>query len=108
MAYPNQNPFMDFIARIPPVTRNLLFGMIAVFLVQQVNEFFVIRNFALWPLGTPYFRPWQLVTYAFIHANFTHLLFNGFAIWMFGTPLEHYCPPLAFPVRSMACCWPLA
>jgi len=31
---------------------------------------------------------WQLVTYMFIHAGPTHLLFNMLALWMFGTELE--------------------
>ena len=30
----------------------------------------------------------QLVTYMFMHANFTHLFFNMFAVWMFGRILE--------------------
>jgi membrane associated rhomboid family serine protease len=43
---------------------------------------------ALWPLGSGYFTPWQLVSYAFLHGSFNHLFFNMFAVWMFGTPLE--------------------
>ena len=26
----------------------------------------------------------QLITYMFMHASFTHLFFNMFAVWMFG------------------------
>jgi membrane associated rhomboid family serine protease len=33
--------------------------------------------------------PWQLLTYGFMHGSFTHLLFNMFALFMFGAPLEH-------------------
>jgi membrane associated rhomboid family serine protease len=43
---------------------------------------------ALWPLESGAFRPWQLVSYAFLHGSFNHLFFNMFAVWMFGTPLE--------------------
>jgi len=43
---------------------------------------------ALWPLESGYFRPWQLLTYGFLHGNFSHLFFNMFAVWMFGTQLE--------------------
>ena len=34
------------------------------------------------------FRPWQVVTHMFMHGGFTHLLFNMFALWMFGGPVE--------------------
>lgn len=34
------------------------------------------------------FRPWQFITYMFMHANVMHIFFNMFAIWMFGTMLE--------------------
>lgn len=42
------------------------------------------------------FKPWQIFTHMFMHggadfANFsiTHLLFNMFALWMFGSPVEY-------------------
>ncbi len=35
------------------------------------------------------FHFYQLVTYMFMHGNYTHLFFNMFALWMFGLPLEH-------------------
>lgn len=49
-----------------------------------------IVTFGLVPtavLGQFYF--WQLVTYLFLHADFWHLFFNMFALWMFGTELEN-------------------
>lgn len=33
-------------------------------------------------------RVWTLLTYAFWHADFSHLLFNGLALWMFGGELD--------------------
>lgn len=35
------------------------------------------------------FKPWQIVTHMFMHGNFMHLLFNMFALWMFGSPVEY-------------------
>ena len=35
------------------------------------------------------FMPHQLITHFFMHANFTHLFFNMFALWMFGKVLEN-------------------
>jgi membrane associated rhomboid family serine protease len=31
---------------------------------------------------------WQVFTYMFVHANFGHILFNMFGLYMFGIPLE--------------------
>lgn len=31
---------------------------------------------------------WQLVTYMFVHANFSHILFNMVGLYVFGIPLE--------------------
>jgi membrane associated rhomboid family serine protease len=33
-------------------------------------------------------RIWQFVTYAFLHADFFHILFNMYALWVFGSELE--------------------
>ena len=35
------------------------------------------------------FNPAQLITYMFMHANFQHIFFNMFAVWMFGPLLEN-------------------
>ena len=48
-----------------------------------------------WP-GSSYFQPFQLVTHMFMHASITHLLFNMFGLYMFGTALEYYWGPKKF------------
>ncbi len=81
---------------LPPVTRALILANIAVSLLQQFAGELLGDLFALWPLGHPYFHPWQLLTYAFLHSgdllhfDITHILFNMFALFMFGSPLERY------------------
>ena len=71
---------------IPPVTRLLMLVCTAVFCL----EFFVplAQWFALWPLSSPLFFPWQVVTYAFLHGGMLHLFFNMLGLWMFGSELE--------------------
>jgi membrane associated rhomboid family serine protease len=44
----------------------------------------------LWPLDSPAFAPWQIVTYGFLHGNLSHIFFNMFAVYMFGSTLEQY------------------
>lgn len=82
----------------PPVIKGLLIANIAVFLVQALLgglsykgaplNYLFDKYFALWPLGTGKLYPWQLISYQFMHGNIMHLLFNMFALWMFGVELE--------------------
>lgn len=44
--------------------------------------------FALWPIQSPWFYPWQVVTYAFLHGSIGHIFFNMMGLWMFGSELE--------------------
>jgi len=44
--------------------------------------------FALYFPKNDLFQPWQIITHMFMHGGFTHILFNMFALWMFGTAVE--------------------
>ena len=62
----------------------------------------LVLRFALWPLG-PYFEPWQLLTYAFLHDGWWHIFVNMFALFMFGTPLEQYWGTRRFTLYYFVC-----
>ena len=79
---------------IAPITRTLIVANVAVFGLQLLLSGWTLTYGALWPLdstATSYsapFQVWQLVTYGFMHASPTHLLFNMFALFMFGSDIE--------------------
>jgi membrane associated rhomboid family serine protease len=82
----------------------LVAANVLVFALQTMSKG-ALDVLALWPLqpidGVSYFRPWQIVTYAFLHStgNITHLLFNMLGMWMFGAEVERYVGPR----RLLAC-----
>lgn len=88
---------------IPPATRALILINVGVFLLQQVAGQQIGELFALWPLGSPEFRPWQLVTYAFLHGSVAHIFFNMFALFMFGRALELYWGARRLVIFYMVC-----
>lgn len=55
------------------------------------------------PISSGLFRLWQPVTYMFMHANFSHLLFNMFALWMFGYVLENFWGTKRFVIYYFVC-----
>lgn len=71
--------------RMPPATQALIFCCVIVFFAQPVLP---LDALALWPVGSGQFRPWQLLSYAFLHGGLAHLVFNMFGLWMFGAELE--------------------
>ncbi|HET6994973.1 MAG TPA: rhomboid family intramembrane serine protease, partial [Chitinophagaceae bacterium] len=80
--------------RFPPVVKNLIIVNVLVFIAQLTfgnNNPYVIENlFALHDVQSVYFKPHQLITYMFLHGGFEHILFNMFALWMFGSLLENH------------------
>ncbi|HWZ64610.1 MAG TPA: rhomboid family intramembrane serine protease [Steroidobacteraceae bacterium] len=77
---------------VPPATRAIILINVGVYVVQLLVAQPMEMLFALWPLGDPLFRPWQLLSYAFLHdpQNLAHIFFNMFALFMFGGALEQH------------------
>ena len=72
---------------MPPATQALILSCVVVFLLQSLGVD-GLAFFALWPVGSGGFMPWQVVSYAFLHGGLSHLVFNMFGLFMFGAELE--------------------
>jgi len=83
-----QSPF----ANLTPVVKNLIIinviCYIATFALAKVIDLETL--FSAFYFGAPQFKPWQIITYMFMHSSrdFSHILFNMIALFMFGPILE--------------------
>lgn len=78
---------------LPPVVKNLLIinGLFFLATLSFDTAFGIdlVNLMGLHYFQSELFRPYQFVTYMFLHADFYHILFNMFALWMFGYLLEN-------------------
>ena len=65
------------------VVSNVLF-----FLGTLVSGDAIYQLFSLYYFDNPQFALWQPLTHMFMHGGWMHLLFNMYALWAFGGPLE--------------------
>lgn len=72
-----------------PVTFTLLFANVAISLWAFYSNPIYFERFSEWPYQIVHQkRYYQVLTSAFLHANFMHLFFNMFALFSFGVYLE--------------------
>jgi membrane associated rhomboid family serine protease len=86
-----------------PVNDSAIPNVIFIMLVAN-GLMFAAQQFPLfYQLSARYLALWPLVTYGFLHGNFTHLLVNMFMLWMFGRELELMMGPRRFLTYYMTC-----
>jgi membrane associated rhomboid family serine protease len=91
---------------MPAMTKNLLVINVLAFLATWVLEKSGINLTALGGLHfflASDFHFYQFFTYMFLHAGFTHILFNMFALWMFGSVIERVWGPKKFLFYYIVC-----
>lgn len=91
---------------IPTVTKNLLIINILAFAASYVLKLSGVDLDSLCGLHffmAGDFHVYQLVTYMFLHAGFTHIFFNMFALWMFGVVIENVWGPRKFLFYYISC-----
>ena len=92
-------------SQLPEIIKNLLIinGLLFFATVSLKNYGIDLTSLlALHQLQSTEFMPHQLITHFFMHATFSHLFFNMFALWMFGKVLENVWGPKRFLVYYMA------
>ncbi len=86
--------------RLTPIVRNLIIINVIVFVLSAMLP---IENWlALWNVRSNYFRPYQLFTYMFCHADFFHIFFNMLLLSFFGPILEEFWDQKRFLLFYMA------
>ncbi len=85
---------------LPDVVKNLLIinGLffLATYAFDARFHFDLTDYLGLHYFEAEKFRPWQFITYMFMHGSFSHIALNMFALWMFGSSMENIWGPKRF------------
>ncbi|WP_139958131.1 rhomboid family intramembrane serine protease [Flavicella sediminum] len=75
--------------RITEVIKHLIIINVIFFIAPQLLQAIDLQSlFALYLPENPNFGFWQYLTHIFMHGSVSHILFNMYGLWAFGTPLE--------------------
>lgn len=90
---------------IPPIVKNLLIinGLmfLALYVFSQLGIADLNRLLGLYYFESPSFHIYQVITHMFMHGSLMHLVFNMYALWMFGSVLEQVWGPKRFLLYYM-------
>lgn len=87
-----------FVAQSTPVIGDILYSLFVLY-----PPFLPQFGIGSLPLEPAVFYPWQLVTYMFLHGNISHILFNLFALWIFGQQIENLWGTRRFVIYYFLC-----
>lgn len=96
------NGYMNPASRLPVVVKNLLIinGLMLLLKISMgtdaLGRSLLDNLLGLHVIGSPDFKPWQVLTHMFLHAGpgsgpgwYWHIISNMFALFIFGGPIEH-------------------
>lgn len=98
--------FVPVMRNLPTVTRWLLLANFIIFLLAGIVQRYGVDLNTLGGLhyiSASSFHWWQPITYMFLHANFSHLFFNMFAVWMFGPVIEQQWGARRYALYYLVC-----
>lgn len=88
--------------QLTPVVKNLLIINVLVFLASEAMPELKLYLSGFY-FESNLFRPWQLVTHMFMHGGFTHIFFNMYALFLFGSILERQFGARRFLIYYFVC-----
>ncbi|MHB8259838.1 MAG: rhomboid family intramembrane serine protease [Bacteroidia bacterium] len=84
---------------LPKITKNILIINVVLFIATWLFEkkgIDLINILGLHYFKAPAFKPYQFITYMFMHGSIMHIFFNMYAVFMFGSILENTWGPKRF------------
>lgn len=86
--YYNNGSGGGFMSNVPKAVKHIIIINVLMLVLTYLNNPLMSKWFALNPI-TFIWKPWQLVTYMFMHGGFGHLFFNMYTLFIFGSVLEN-------------------
>ncbi|MEM8846404.1 MAG: rhomboid family intramembrane serine protease [Bacteroidota bacterium] len=74
--------------RLTNAVKHLLIINVILFFATQLYGDLLYQWLSLWFPKNTNFEWWQVISHMFMHGNLMHIVFNMYALWAFGTPLE--------------------
>jgi membrane associated rhomboid family serine protease len=74
--------------RLTEAIKHLIIINVILFVAPQLLKLDFTNILALHYPKNDHFGIWQYATHMFMHGSFSHILFNMYGLWAFGTPLE--------------------
>jgi membrane associated rhomboid family serine protease len=89
--------------QITPTVKQLLIINIIFFIGSQIVGDAAYEYLSLFYFESPKFQYWQPLTHMFMHGGIMHIAFNMFALYSFGSVLEHYWGGKRFLFFYLSC-----
>ena len=86
--YYNNGSRGGFMSNVPKAVKDIILINVLMLVLTYLNNPLMCRLFALNPISFIW-KPWQLVTYMFMHGGLGHLFFNMYTLFIFGSVLEN-------------------
>ena len=77
-----------FMSNVPKAVKHIILINVLMLVLTYLNDPLMSKWFALNPISFIW-KPWQLVTYMFMHGGIGHLFFNMYTLLIFGSVLEN-------------------